>query len=73
MNKAVENLEIASDEGNYIAKANLALCYFSGNGKLKDLDKALSLLEEANNYDLLKGNYDAIIEQIKIKIKDEQK
>jgi hypothetical protein len=72
-NTAVEYMEIAAQDGSLVAKANIGLCYYAGQGKTKDLNKALELLTEADNYYLFKGEYTKIIEQIKLEIEQGKK
>lgn len=73
INKAINYMELAAANGNYIAKVNLSACYYTGNGKPKDLNKALELLIEADSYYLLRGTYTNLIEQIKNEINQGKK
>lgn len=65
--KAINYMEIAAENGNHMAKANIASCYYTGQGKPKDLNKALELLIEADN-SVWKGTYTNLIEQIKLEL-----
>ncbi len=61
---AIDYMDQAAEKGDSLAKANMAYCYYTGEGRSKDLHKALTLLVEANQHPLLKGKYTPFIEKI---------
>jgi hypothetical protein len=59
-------MEIAADEGSFSAKINIGKLYLGGSPfKEKNLEKALALFTEVNQYYLYRGEYDATIQIIK--------
>ena len=64
--KSIEYMEIAANEGSFSAKINIGKLYLGGSPfREKNLEKALAIFKEVNEYYLYKGEYEATIQIIK--------